>query len=97
MAFLRSRTLIGILVLLAAPLQANAQSDTALVRQIRESDRVHRIMQEIPGRSGSEDEPPEEAGRPGSARYPQTEEEPAEAGSEQLRMDMDPDPEDQAP
>ena len=54
MAFLRSRTLIGILVLLAAPLQANAQSDTALVRQIRESDRVHRIMQEIPGRSGME-------------------------------------------
>ena len=48
MAFLRSRTLIGILVLLAAPLQANAQSDAALVRQIRESDRVHRIMQEIP-------------------------------------------------
>ena len=53
--------------------------------------------EEIPGRSGSEEEPPEEADRPGSARYPQTEEEPAEAGSEQLRMDMDPDPEDQAP
>ena len=37
-----------------APRPGGAQTDTALVRQIRESYQVHRIMREIPGRSGME-------------------------------------------